>query len=96
MRLRHIKEETGVTPSLAVIRFGYNADTERFMEKKKNLALRCGVNLRDFKFDASTKTEEVLDKIRQLNKDRTIHGIVIKTPLPCMSALEEMIASHRE
>ena len=53
------------------------------MEKKKNLALRCGVNLRDFKFDASTKTEEVLDKIRQLNKDRTIHGIVIKTPLPC-------------
>ena len=66
------------------------------MEKKKNLALRCGVNLRDFKFDASTKTEEVLDKIRQLNKDRTIHGIVIKTPLPCMFALEELIASHRE
>lgn len=69
---------------MAVIRFGYNADTERFMEKKKNLALRCGVNLRDFKFDASTKTEEVLDKIRQLNKDRTIHGIVVKTPLPCI------------
>ena len=82
LRLRHIKEETGVTPGLAVIRFGYNADTERFMDKKKNLALRCGVNLRDFKFDASTKTEEVLEKIRQLNKDRTIHGIVIKTPLP--------------
>ena len=86
LRLRHIKEETGVTPGLAVIRFGYNADAERFMDKKKNLALRCGVNLRDFKFDASTKTEEVLEKICQLNKDRTIHGIVIKTPLPCVSA----------
>lgn len=66
------------------------------MEKKKNLALRCGVNLRDFKFDASTKTEEVLDKIRQLNKDRTIHGIVIKTPLPCKCFLAFLNHSHCE
>ena len=59
LRLRHIKEETGVVPSLALIRFGYNADAERFIQKKKELALRCGVDLHEFKFDSFCKTEEV-------------------------------------
>ncbi len=82
LRLRHIKEETGVVPSLALIRFGYNADAERFIQKKKELALRCGVDLHEIKFDSSCKTEEVQDKIHQLNKDRSIHGIMVSCPLP--------------
>ncbi len=85
LRLHHIKQETGVVPGLAVLRFGYNADAERFIEKKRKLALRCGVDLHDYTFDASCKTEEVQEKIRQLNKDRSIHGIVVKCPLPCMN-----------
>lgn len=93
LRLHHIKQETGVVPGLAVLRFGYNADAERFIEKKKKLALRCGVDLHDYTFDASCKTEEVQEKIRQLNKDQSIHGIVVKCPLPCMDYLDVVMCS---
>ena len=82
LRLRHIKEETGCVPGLAVIRFGYNAEAERFIEKKKELALRCGIDLRDFKFDTSCTTEQVQEKIHQLNNNKSSHGIVVKCPLP--------------
>ena len=71
-----------MVPGLALIRFGYNADAERFIQKKKELALRCGVDLHEYKFDSSCKTEEVEEKIHQLNKDRSIHGIVVSHPLP--------------
>ena len=82
LRLQHIKQETGLVPGLAVLRFNYSADADRFIEKKKDIALTCGVNFHDYTFDASCKTEEVQEKIRQLNKDPSIHGIVVKTPLP--------------
>lgn len=82
LRLQHIKQETGLVPGLAVLRFNYSVDADRFIEKKKDIALTCGVNFHDYTFDASCKTEEVQEKIRQLNKDPSIHGIVVKTPLP--------------
>lgn len=93
LRLRHIKEETGVVPGLAIIRFGYNAEAERFIEKKKELALRCGVDLRDFKFDTSCTTAQVQEKIHQLNQNKSIHGIVVKCPLPSHIDEEAIMSS---
>lgn len=49
---------------------------------KKELALRCGVDLRDFIFDTSCTTAQVQEKIHQLNRNKSIHGIVVKCPLP--------------
>ena len=68
LRLSHIRSETGKVPGLAVLRFGYNAEAERFIERKKDIALTCGINLQDIVFDASCKTEEVQEKIRSRNE----------------------------
>ena len=93
LRLSHIRSETGKVPGLAVLRFGYNAEAERFIERKKDIALTCGINLQDIVFDASCKTEEVQEKIRLLNQDRSIHGIVVKCPLPSTINQEAVLST---
>lgn len=75
-------KELGVTPGLAVILVGENPASKLYVNIKKKVAVKAGMNSFVFEMDESVSTEEVLTKITELNKDQNVHGILVQLPLP--------------
>lgn len=68
------------TPVLAVITIGkYN---EKFVNNKKKACEYVGMSFLHISFDESVKEEKVIKRIKELNKDKYINGIIVQLPLP--------------
>lgn len=68
------------TPVLAVITIGkYN---EKFVNNKKKACEYVGMSFLHISFDENVKEEKVIKRIKELNKDKYINGIIVQLPLP--------------
>ncbi len=83
--LTHLKEEVGSMkrkPGLAVIFVGDNPESELYVENKKKAAKEIGIRFSLFRFRDIVKEEIIIKKIKELNKDTSIDGIIVQLPLP--------------
>jgi methylenetetrahydrofolate dehydrogenase (NADP+) / methenyltetrahydrofolate cyclohydrolase len=69
-------------PGLAVICIGENPVCSRYVSLKKKFADNIGVNFVDLYFDAGNTQKEIIEKIKSLNQDDNIDGIMIQMPIP--------------
>lgn len=70
-------------PGLAVLLATTNRDSVRYVEKKGDTARRVGFTSHIYTFDERTVTAaDLLTRIRSLNADPTIDGILMQLPLP--------------
>lgn len=76
------REKTGHTPSLAVILVGDDAASRIYVREKAKAALEAGINSLKFEFPHDVSQSVVLDKIRELNNDPDVQGILVQLPLP--------------
>lgn len=75
-------KEKGIVPTLAVVRVGAREDDISY---EKGIVTRCGkvgVEVRQFQLAEDVTQEELLDVIRQINGDASVHGCLIFRPLP--------------
>ena len=75
-------KEKGIVPTLAVVRVGAREDDISY---EKGIVTRCGkvgVEVRQFHLAENVTQEELLDVIRQINGDASVHGCLIFRPLP--------------
>ena len=75
-------KEKGIVPTLAVVRVGAREDDISY---EKGIITRCGkvgVEVRQFHLAEDVTQEELLDVIRQINGDASVHGCLIFRPLP--------------
>lgn len=77
-----IKKERGVTAGLAVILVGNDAASEVYVSNKEKAAHSAGMNSLQYRLAAETTEAELLTKIRELNEDEKVHGILVQLPLP--------------
>lgn len=77
-----IKKKFGVTPSLAVILVGNDPASEVYVSNKEKAAHQVGMNSIQFKMAADISESELISKIKELNEDKKIHGILVQLPLP--------------
>ena len=75
-------QDTGVTPTLAVILVGDYAPSQIYVRSKKRAADEAGISARDFLFPQGCSREELLRTIRAINDDPSIHGTLLQLPLP--------------
>ncbi|MDO5565703.1 MAG: bifunctional methylenetetrahydrofolate dehydrogenase/methenyltetrahydrofolate cyclohydrolase FolD [Planctomycetia bacterium] len=73
---------TGIQPSLAVILVGADPASQVYVRNKETACVKAGMKSLMYRLDASTSTEELLDLIDRLNKDESVHGILVQLPLP--------------
>lgn len=75
-------KERGVTPGLAMILVGSDPASIIYTRGKDKKAKQLGIKsvLRQFPIDV--KEADLLNAIRQLNADPSIHGILVQEPLP--------------
>ena len=80
-RVNALKEK-GVTPTLGLIRVG---EKDADLSYERGATKRCeklGVEYRKFVFPEDVSQEELMGAIDQVNKDQSIHGVLIFRPLP--------------
>jgi len=71
-----------ITPVLSVISVGRDPASDLFIRNKKQAAENIGVKVNHFRFKETILGERIIWKIERLNKDETVHGIIVQLPLP--------------
>ncbi|NLV26157.1 MAG: bifunctional methylenetetrahydrofolate dehydrogenase/methenyltetrahydrofolate cyclohydrolase, partial [Methanomicrobiales archaeon] len=95
-RLELLKEsilKEGLTPRLATVIVGDDPASHMYVRMKHRACEQVGIDSVNITLPADTNTKTVLDRIRQLNEDPDIDGILVQLPLPRGIDTEVIIAS---
>lgn len=71
-----------INPTLATILVGADPASETYVKMKRNTCARVGMKSIAVELPENTTTEELLDKIQELNNDENVHGILLQHPVP--------------
>ena len=71
-----------IKPTLATILVGNDPASETYVKMKRNTCARVGMESIAVELSEDTTTEELLEKIRSLNNDENVHGILLQHPVP--------------
>lgn len=81
-KVQQYKQDTGKVPGLAVILVGNRRDSQAYVTMKKKACAVAGIYSVGYDLPGDCTEMELLDCIAQLNRDDTIHGILVQLPLP--------------
>lgn len=82
-----------VKPALAVILVGNNAASIKYVALKEKFARDTGIKFQLFHYSAATNKKIVVEKIKKLNTDKKINGILVQLPLPRKLNPDKIIAA---
>jgi methylenetetrahydrofolate dehydrogenase (NADP+)/methenyltetrahydrofolate cyclohydrolase len=82
VRVERIKEKSGVTPILATIIVGNDPASVTYVKMKGNACRRIGMESLKVELPEETTTQQLIDKIQELNCDENVHGILLQHPVP--------------
>ena len=81
-QVTEMKETLGVTPGLAVVLVGERRDSQSYVGAKKRACAEVGITSFGYEYLGDVKQEVIVDKVRELNADPNVHGILVQLPLP--------------
>ena len=71
-----------IKPGLSVIQIGNREDSNKYVSAKQKAALEVGINFNLYHYDETADEREIVNKIKELNNDEYVDGIMIQLPLP--------------
>ena len=71
-----------IKPTLATILVGNDPASETYVKMKRNTCARVGMESIAVEMPETTTTKELLLKIKELNEDDKVHGILLQHPVP--------------
>lgn len=77
-----LKEEKGIEVCLAVILVGSDPASMVYVRNKKKACEYVGFKSLSYELPEETTQEELLSLIDKLNKDDSVHGILVQMPVP--------------
>ena len=77
-----LKTKHNKVPGLTVILIGDLTPSQIYVRNKEKSANEVGLKSDVIKYPDSVEEKIVLDKIKELNKDDTVSGILVQLPLP--------------
>ena len=75
-------EKYGRVPHLVVVRVGEDPASVVYVRNKAKACEACGIENTTIVLPEETAEEAVLQKVRELNADDTVDGILVQLPLP--------------
>jgi len=82
-----------INPCLATILIGDNPASVTYVKNKHKACEEVGIITKDHKLDANISQTQLDEIIENLNKDSSVHGILVQLPLP--EQLDEFITTSR-
>ncbi len=83
----------GVRPCLATVLVGENPASTTYVTNKQKACYDVGIETKDHRLPDSFSQQEMNSLIDLLNKDNTVHGILVQLPLP--KQLDEFATTSR-
>ena len=81
-RVEAFRSATSINPSLAVVMVGDDAASQVYVRNKMKQTAVVGIRSVEKCLPRQASENEVLEIIRELNEDSSIHGILVQLPLP--------------
>jgi len=75
-------KRNNITAGLAVVLVGDDPASRTYVGAKDKMSRELGLHSRKIELPASTSQTELLEQVRKLNADPTIHGILVQSPPP--------------
>ena len=86
-----IRKSKNKVPGLTVILIGNYAPSQIYVKNKEKNSKEVGMNSNVIKYSDDVIEKEILDKIKELNNDQNISGILVQLPLPKQIDKEKII-----
>lgn len=87
--------EKGVSPKLAIVRVGENSSDISYEKGAMKRAETVGVETERHLLPEDISKEDLIAKIEELNRDESVHGVLMFRPLPKhLKPYENEIANH--
>src|ERR1700749_3309193 len=77
-----LKSKHGLVPGLATVLVGSDPASEVYVKNKGKTAEALGFKSVHIALAADTSQETLHARVRELNQDRSVHGILVQLPLP--------------
>lgn len=74
--------ERGIVPKLAVIVASQDPASLAYVRMKRNWCEKAGITSLTFEVTPDVTTRDVLAEINRLNRDDSVHGVLVQHPLP--------------
>jgi len=76
------RQKQGTPVGLTVVLVGNDPASEIYVRLKVSDAREVSIDSRDIKLPATASEQEVLDVVRRLNADPSVHGVLVQFPVP--------------
>ena len=86
-----IKIRTNKTPGLSVILIGDFVPSQIYVKNKEKNSKEVGITSEIIKYSEGVEESEILEKIRELNNNDNVSGILVQLPLPAHISKEKII-----
>ncbi|MFO7245564.1 MAG: bifunctional methylenetetrahydrofolate dehydrogenase/methenyltetrahydrofolate cyclohydrolase FolD [Thermaerobacter sp.] len=81
-RVADFRSSTGITPGLAVVLVGDDPASQVYIRAKMRECERAGLRAELHHLPADARQDAVEAKLRELNSDPDVHGILLQWPVP--------------
>ena len=72
----------GIEPHLAVILVGDDPASQTYVGSKERACMNAGIRSTVIRLPGDTTQETLINKVQELNADKSVHGILVQLPLP--------------
>lgn len=88
-------KKRGVEPCISIVTLGPEDSWEAYVAQKLKLAERLGIKTKFINLKPKT-TEEIIRVVEELNRDNSVHGLIVQRPFPTGIDTEKVIQSVSE
>lgn len=82
VEVEELKKEKGVPPKLCVVLVGDDPASQIYVRHKEKACEKAGIISEIHRLSSKIKQNGLIDLIKTLNKDKSVHGILVQLPLP--------------
>lgn len=95
-RINLVKSEihsSELTPCLATVIVGNDPASQLYVRMKHNACEKTGIRSVGVELSEDSTTQDIINAVEKLNRDPSIHGILIQLPLPAGLETERVLES---
>jgi methylenetetrahydrofolate dehydrogenase (NADP+) / methenyltetrahydrofolate cyclohydrolase len=81
-KIGELKSKYNTVPGLTVILVGEDAPSKIYVKNKEKSAIEVGLKSEVIRYPENVEEKILIDKIKELNSDKQVSGILVQLPLP--------------
>ena len=80
--VKQLVSKNNIIPKLVVLLVGDVEASKIYVRNKEKACLEVGIITQTIRKDGSISEDELLEVVKELNADKSVHGILVQLPLP--------------